>query len=210
VTQRRRCISSNVLSSSKWPRAWRCGIRLWWLMTAIMKLSSRRAADASSPLRPGESRYRELEIQSAARSIRCFAFDVSCFAVGGPNPDRLAANSKVVTLDALQELHVSMRHSRFGLLSSKPERSYAVAARQDRAWHSLESLMMRRPRLRRSISAVFIEMTAYSCPIGISDPVIIVAGFGFGPQNIFGLRLTMKIAGRSQLRLTTFFATYAP
>jgi hypothetical protein len=35
-------------------RAQRCGTRCCWPMSAIMKPSSRRAADASRPLRPGE------------------------------------------------------------------------------------------------------------------------------------------------------------
>jgi hypothetical protein len=55
---RKRCVSRNLSSSSKSRAAWRCGTRCCWPMSAITKPSSRRAADASSPLRPGESHCR--------------------------------------------------------------------------------------------------------------------------------------------------------
>ena len=56
-------------TSSKSCAAWRCGPRCCWPMSAIMKPSSRRAVDACSPLRPGESRCRrgEFRIQSRRR-----------------------------------------------------------------------------------------------------------------------------------------------
>jgi len=55
---RKRCVSSNLSSSSKSPAAWRYGTRCCWPMSAITKPSWRRAADVSSSLRPGESRCR--------------------------------------------------------------------------------------------------------------------------------------------------------